>query len=165
VLSDTRDVDSRGQTGSKRQIGSIFVERGHISEEQLALALTDQQASGEKLGEILVANYGLSRLDLASALEEQWAEDEHGNIPNHSNGSPPGGTPRESLAARLPPEIQAVLSQLGDALALGAALKQTTENLDSRSNGRQAEHHTRGSPAPASRTRSTSQTTSDLVSR
>ena len=128
-------MDSRKQRASKRQIGSIFVERGHISEAQLALALKEQQATGEKLGEILVANYGVSRLDLADALAEQWAEDETGKPPNHLNGFPPAGVDADhgsSTVSGPPADLQAVLSQLGEAVALGAALKRTTDDLDSR---------------------------------
>jgi len=60
-------------------IGSLFVEKGLITQEQLDLALAEQQTTGERLGEILVERFGVSRLDLASTLAEQWAEYErHG---------------------------------------------------------------------------------------
>jgi hypothetical protein len=61
---------------AQRLIGAIFVEKGHISEEQLVLAVEEQRATGQKLGEILITRCGLSRLDLAGALAERWAEEE-----------------------------------------------------------------------------------------
>jgi hypothetical protein len=57
-----------------RRIGSILVERGLITDEELRQALDDQESSGRLLGEILVSNYGVTRVDLADALAEQWQE-------------------------------------------------------------------------------------------
>jgi chromosome segregation ATPase len=59
---------------SARLIGSIFVEKGLITEEQLEHALDLQRSTGERLGEILVEQFAVERLDLAGALAEQWAE-------------------------------------------------------------------------------------------
>ena len=55
-------------------IGALFVEKGLITQEQLDVALEEQQRTGNRLGEVLVERFGVSRLDLASALAEQWAE-------------------------------------------------------------------------------------------
>ncbi|MEP6892245.1 MAG: hypothetical protein ABI927_00570 [Gaiellaceae bacterium] len=55
-------------------IGALFVEKGLITQEQLDVALDEQQRKGNRLGEVLVERFGVSRLDLASALAEQWAE-------------------------------------------------------------------------------------------
>ena len=44
-----------------------------ITEEELAYALEEQRATGNRLGEILVARGAISRLELASALADQWA--------------------------------------------------------------------------------------------
>jgi len=63
---------------SARLIGSIFVEKGLITEEQLEHALDVQRETGERLGEILVDRFSVERLDLAGALAEQWAEYERG---------------------------------------------------------------------------------------
>ncbi|HZO48758.1 MAG TPA: hypothetical protein VFB26_01305 [Gaiellaceae bacterium] len=68
-------VSTPGTSGVRyRRIGSILLERGVITQAQLAAALEQQRASGGLLGEILVLGYGVSRLDLADALAEQWAE-------------------------------------------------------------------------------------------
>jgi hypothetical protein len=57
-----------------RRIGSILVERGLISDAELARALAEQDSSGRLLGEILVSSFGVTRVDLADALAEQWQE-------------------------------------------------------------------------------------------
>ena len=57
-----------------RRIGSILVERGLISDAQLAEALAEQDRSGRLLGEILVSGFSVTRVDLADALAEQWQE-------------------------------------------------------------------------------------------
>ena len=129
-------MDTGGQTGSARRIGAIFVEKGHISEEQLALALEEQQATGQKLGEILVASYGISRLDLAGVLAERWTEDEPARTSEAAVATAPapsgGGetqTAATSVADGVPPGIQAVLAQLEEAVGRGVALKRTTDDL------------------------------------
>jgi hypothetical protein len=55
----------------KRPIGSIFVEKGFVTQEQLDDALRDQQRSGQRLGEILVERGHISRIDLASVIGNQ----------------------------------------------------------------------------------------------
>ena len=57
-----------------RRIGAILVERGIITDTQLASALEEQRRSGRLLGEILIDGYRVTRVDLADALAEQWAE-------------------------------------------------------------------------------------------
>jgi len=50
----------------------MFVDRGLITEEQLAEALKIQGETGGKLGEILVEQGFITRIALASAISEQW---------------------------------------------------------------------------------------------
>ncbi len=69
-----------------RRIGSILVERGLITEDELRLALDEQDRSGRLLGEILVSSFGVTRVDLADALAEQWQE------ANRASG---GGSPAD----------------------------------------------------------------------
>jgi chromosome segregation ATPase len=57
----------------RRRIGEIFVERGFVTETDLAWALEAQKESGKPIGELLIERGRLSRLDLASALAEQWS--------------------------------------------------------------------------------------------
>jgi hypothetical protein len=61
-------------TLTSRLIGSLFVERGLVSESQLRVALEIQRETGEQLGQILVERFGVSRKELASVVAEQWAE-------------------------------------------------------------------------------------------
>jgi septal ring factor EnvC (AmiA/AmiB activator) len=67
-------VTEHEQLPTYRRIGTIFVERGLITEAQLAVALTEQQERGRPLGEICVERFGLDRLHLADVLASQWDE-------------------------------------------------------------------------------------------
>jgi hypothetical protein len=58
----------------KRPIGSIFVEKGFVTQEQLDDALLEQRESGQRLGEILVERGYVSRIDLASVIGSQLGE-------------------------------------------------------------------------------------------
>ena len=64
-----------------RRIGTILVERGLISADELGLALKEQEATGRPLGEVCVERFGLDRLSLADALAEQWEEMQHPAAP------------------------------------------------------------------------------------
>lgn len=61
-------------TLTSRLIGTLFVERGLVSESQVRVALEIQRETGEQLGKILVDRFGVSRKELASVVAEQWAE-------------------------------------------------------------------------------------------
>lgn len=58
-----------------RPLGKLLVERGFLTETQLAEALAEQQAGNGRLGEILVSRGLLSGLELARALAEQHGVD------------------------------------------------------------------------------------------
>jgi hypothetical protein len=70
-------VDVEHGQRAPRRIGTILVERGLISADELGLALKEQEATGRPLGEICVERFGLDRLSLADALAEQWEEMQH----------------------------------------------------------------------------------------
>ena len=57
-----------------RLIGSLFVERGLVSESQIRLALEIQEETDQQLGEILVERFGVSRAELAVVVAEQWQD-------------------------------------------------------------------------------------------
>jgi hypothetical protein len=57
-----------------RLIGTLFVERGLVSESQVRLALEIQQETDQQLGEILVDRFGISRAELAQVVAEQWQD-------------------------------------------------------------------------------------------
>ena len=65
---------SLAQSLTARLIGTVFVERGLLSESQIRVALEIQRESGQQLGQILVDRFGVSRQELASVVAEQWAE-------------------------------------------------------------------------------------------
>jgi hypothetical protein len=57
-----------------RLIGSLFVDRGLVSESQIRVALEIQRETGEQLGQILVQRFGVSRRELARVVSEQWKD-------------------------------------------------------------------------------------------
>jgi hypothetical protein len=61
-------------TIASRLIGSLFVERGLVSESQIRVALEIQRETGEQLGQILVQRFGVSRKELARVVSEQWKD-------------------------------------------------------------------------------------------
>ena len=63
-----------GAASARRPIGEFLVERGLVTPEELAAALSDQRQSGKRLGEILVERGAITRMALASVLGEQWEE-------------------------------------------------------------------------------------------
>jgi hypothetical protein len=58
----------------KRPIGSLFVEKGFVTQEELEDALLEQRESGQRLGEILVERGHISRIELASVIGDQLGE-------------------------------------------------------------------------------------------
>jgi hypothetical protein len=67
--------------GSWRRLGSVLVEAGLISEEDLVAALAAQEGSARPLGEILVTRGLVSSAAIANALAEQrgsFFRSEHG---------------------------------------------------------------------------------------
>ena len=62
------------ETLTARLIGTMFVERGLLSEAQIRVALEIQRETDQQLGQILVERFGVSRQELASVVAEQWAE-------------------------------------------------------------------------------------------
>lgn len=99
---------------SGRQIGAIFVEKGLITEGQLAMALEEQQHSGRLLGEICVARYGIDRMRLADVLAEQWE-------------GMTAGTPAPQLSVE-----EALRMLLDEARETRAELRLETGQLDAR---------------------------------
>jgi hypothetical protein len=57
-----------------RPVGTVLVENGSITPEQLEAALDEQKHSGRKIGDILVNSGAISWLTLAHAIAEQAAD-------------------------------------------------------------------------------------------
>lgn len=93
-----------------RLIGTLFVERGLVSETQIQLALEVQQETGQQLGEILIERFGVARGEIAQVIAEQWQD----------QGKPAG------------PELEAALSEswrrLGEIFVMRGFV--TQEQLD-----------------------------------
>ena len=69
-----------------RLIGSLFVERGLVSESQIRVALEIQRETGEQLGKILVEQFGVSREELTRS----WSPSSGATM----SGDPPAPGPR-----------------------------------------------------------------------
>jgi uncharacterized small protein (DUF1192 family) len=57
-----------------RPVGTVLVENGSITQEQLDAALQEQRQTGKKIGEILIATGAITWLTLAHAIAEQAQE-------------------------------------------------------------------------------------------
>src|SRR5208282_1697574 len=57
---------------AKSRLGEILVREGLVSEDQLDLALAQQQTSGGRLGQILIRQEAISEDDLTAALSRQY---------------------------------------------------------------------------------------------
>jgi cellulose synthase/poly-beta-1,6-N-acetylglucosamine synthase-like glycosyltransferase len=57
---------------ARRRLGEVLVDRGLLTEEQLAWALDAQRRTGSRLGSILVASGAVRRLQLYRVLAEEW---------------------------------------------------------------------------------------------
>jgi hypothetical protein len=74
---------------ASRLIGSLFVERGLVSESQIRVALEIQRESGEQLGKILVEQFNVPRKELTRVVAEQWRD-------VYGDGASPEGGPGET---------------------------------------------------------------------
>ena len=75
-----------------RPVGTVLVDNGSITQEQLDAALAEQQRTGKKIGEVLISSGAITWLTLAHAIAAQAEE---------MNGGPPIAPPPVSPA--LPP--------------------------------------------------------------
>jgi type IV pilus assembly protein PilB len=70
-----------GRQSRQRPIGEVLLRQGHVSDEDINRALSEQAKSGRLLGEILVERGAVSQPVISRALEEQASdglETEHG---------------------------------------------------------------------------------------
>ncbi len=123
-------MDEYAQTPTYRRIGAIFVDRGLITEGQLASALAEQQESGRPLGEICVERFGLDRLYLADALASQW--DEMRAVTTDDQPRSISGVDQVASAVALAPEEDELRVLLEEAQAARVELECKTEELGQR---------------------------------
>src|SRR5919204_814521 len=67
-------------TAAWRPIGTVLVDSGAITEDDLEAALAEQKRSGRRLGEILIGSGAITWLDLAHAIAEQASDLEAGAV-------------------------------------------------------------------------------------
>jgi len=101
-----------------RKLGELLLAEGAITEAQLAAAIEEQGATGERLGEILLARRNVSRLELANAFAEQHAD-------KRSRPGAGSGSAETSSGAEL-------RTRLADVEALAARLAQINDDLAER---------------------------------
>ena len=88
--------DNGGPRMRSEPLGSLLTNRGHITEEQLELALTEQKATGRPLGEIIVARGFAPGPTVAQALATQ-----HGGLLKTEYGFATGWGGQENSVARV----------------------------------------------------------------
>jgi len=89
--------DNGGPRTRAEPLGSLLASRGHITEEQLELALTEQKVTGRPLGEIIVARGFAAAPTVAQALATQ-----HGGLLKTEYGFATGWSGQEASEASVP---------------------------------------------------------------
>ena len=80
-----------------RPVGTVLVDNGSITQEQLEAALAEQRRSGRKLGEILINSGAITWLTLAHAIAEQAQDLDPSSEPTRS--APMNQEPAETRPA------------------------------------------------------------------
>lgn len=120
-----------------RKLGELLLSEGAITEDQLAAAIEEQAATGERLGEILLARRNVSRLDLANAFAEQHAAQRSAAAPRSATAGPSeadaGVASRVEALEALLVNFTTTMQDLRERLAaLEALVPAIREALDSR---------------------------------
>jgi hypothetical protein len=117
-------------------LGSLLANRGHITEEQLELALTEQKVTGRPLGEIIVARGFAAAPTVAQALATQHGgllKTEYGFATGWAGAASEGGAP--GLALPEPPrhdETATLRASLDEHQKALEAWKQSHAQLEER---------------------------------
>jgi hypothetical protein len=106
-------------------LGSLLTGRGHITEEQLELALTEQKSTGRPLGEIIVARGFAPGPTIAQALATQ-----HGGLLKTEYGFATGWGGQENSVARVPAEEAVPAADDPKVAALRASLEEHQKALE-----------------------------------
>jgi hypothetical protein len=128
------DVSAHGAAGPpERPLGELLVAQGLLSQEQLALALGEQEQTGRPLDEILVAGGLVSAPDIAQALATQRGRTAKAESPFAPRLVPVPASPLR-LAVSRPQEarVVAVPPQEGELGSLQRELASLREELESR---------------------------------
>ncbi len=84
-----------------RPVGTVLVDNGSITQEQLDAALAEQRRTGKKIGEILIGTGAIDWLTLAHAIAEQAEDMNRGTLP--AAPPPPPVSPAEPPLSPAPP--------------------------------------------------------------
>ncbi|MDX6441073.1 MAG: hypothetical protein QOE43_802 [Gaiellaceae bacterium] len=115
--------DNGGPRMRAEPLGALLASRGHITEEQLELALTEQKATGRPLGEIIVARGFAPPPTVAQALATQ-----HGGLLKTEYGFATGWGGGVVPDAEQAPPVQAALAN-DESVALRASLEEHKKAL------------------------------------
>ena len=113
-------------------LGALLASRGHITEEQLELALTEQKATGRPLGEIIVARGFAPPPTVAQALATQHGgllKTEYGFATGWGGGVAPDAGPAPVQAAPTSDESNALRASLEEHKKALAAWQQAHKEL------------------------------------
>jgi phage shock protein A len=124
--------DNGGRRMRAEPLGALLASRGHITEEQLELALTEQKATGRPLGEIIVARGFAPAPTVAQALATQHGgllKTEYGFATGWGGGVAPDAAPAPAQAAPTSDESNALRASLEEHKKALAAWQQAHKEL------------------------------------
>ena len=124
--------DNGGPRMRAEPLGALLASRGHITEEQLELALTEQKATGRPLGEIIVARGFAPPPTVAQALATQHGgllKTEYGFATGWGGGVAPDAGPAPMQAAPTSDEANALRASLEEHKKALAAWQQAHKEL------------------------------------
>lgn len=67
--------------GERQLLGALLVQSGHITDDQLDLAVREQKRSGERIGEVFMRLGMLTHMQLKGLLDFQWNQGRAGDSP------------------------------------------------------------------------------------
>jgi chromosome segregation ATPase len=124
--------DNGGPRMRSEPLGALLASRGHITEEQLELALTEQKATGRPLGEIIVARGFAPPPTVAQALATQHGgllKTEYGFATGWGGGVAADAEPAPVQAAPASDESNALRASLEEHKKALAAWQQAHKEL------------------------------------
>jgi phage shock protein A len=124
--------DNGGPRMRAEPLGALLASRGHITEEQLELALTEQKATGRPLGEIIVARGFAPPPTVAQALATQHGgllKTEYGFATGWGGGVAQDAGPAPVQAAPTSDEARAIRASLEEHKKALAAWQQAHKEL------------------------------------
>jgi hypothetical protein len=125
-------ADNGGPRMRAEPLGALLASRGHITEEQLELALTEQKATGRPLGEIIVARGFAAPPTVAQALATQHGgllKTEYGFATGWGGGVDADQAPMQAAPASVNDDSSALRASLEEHKKALAAWQQAHKEL------------------------------------